>query len=57
MSEEQANYGKSFDAFDKMMRQKPRPPRPGEENAYTKKRAESGEPVFVSVATKDIKLD
>jgi hypothetical protein len=89
MSEEQAKHGKSFDTFDKMMRQKPRPPRPGEENAYTKKRAESGErqalspqkrglldiiegvyygeiekiivkrgePVFVKVATRDIKLD
>ena len=90
MSEEQAKYV-SFDAFDKMMRQKPKPPRPGEENAYkqAKKRAESGErqalspqerrlldiikeldygeiekiivkrgePVFVKVATKDIKLD
>ena len=91
MSEEQAKHGKSFDALDKMMRQKPRPPRPGEDNAYKqpKKKAEygerqtlspqqrrlldiikeldygeiekiivkRGEPVFVKVATKDIKLD
>ena len=99
MGEEQAKYDKSFDDIDKMMRQKPRPPRPGEENAIKqterskawkeekekeKQEADTltpqerklldvikeidygeidkiivkrGQPVFVKMATKDIKLD